>query len=178
MNKVYYIAPIVALALFAAYTWNFNKGYEQKEAVKAAQVREVREAKLKTEAEARKKAMEDAVASQQRIKQERLEKEADEVRKKEARQASIDARDRSYREQEKQARQAERIKKDIRTEQEAVAKLDGSIKYAQGEKTFEAEFIKKAEQNVASLTDILTKIDAAEAARAAAAAQPATKSKS
>lgn len=173
MNKVYFIAPIAALALFAGYTWHFNQEFEQKEAAKAAHVREVREAKLKIEAEARKKAIDDAVASQAKLKKERLDKEAEEARKKEARQASIDARDRSYREQEKLARQVERLKKDIRVEEEAIAKLDGSIKYAQGEKAFETEFITKAQQNVAALVEILSKIDAAEAARAAAAAQPA-----
>ena len=173
MKKIYFIGPIAALVLFAAYTWHFNQEYEQKEAAKAAQVRSLREAKLKAEAEARKKAIEDAVASQARLKKERLDKEAEEVRKKEARQAAIDARDKSYREQEKIARQVERVKKDLRNEQEAVAKLEGSIKYTEGEKAFETEFIKKAQQNVAALQDILTKIDAAEAARAASAAQPA-----
>ena len=172
MKRIYYIGPLAALALFAAYTWSFNQEYEKKEEAKAAYVRSVREAKLKTEAEARKKAMDDAVASQEKLKKDRLDREAEELRKKEARQASIDARDRSYREQEKLARQVERIKKDIRTEQEAVGKLDGSIKYAQGEKAFENEFIGKAKQNVAALAEILTKIDAAEAARTAAAAQP------
>jgi len=173
MNKIYYIGPIAALLVFAAYTWHFDQEFDQKEAAKAAAVRTAREAKLKSEAEARKKAMDDAVASQARMKKERLDKEAEEQRKKEARQAAIDARDRSYREQEKLARQVDRIKKDIRVEEEAIAKLDGSIKYEQGEKAFETEFITKAQQNVAALVDILSKIDAAEAARAAAAAQPA-----
>jgi hypothetical protein len=171
MKRIYFIAPMVALALFAIYSWHFNQEFEAKEEAKAATIRSARDNKLKSEAEARKKAMSDAIASQEKLKKDRLDREAEEVRKKEARQASIDARDRGYREQEKLARQVERIKKDIRVEEEALTKLDGSIKYAQGEKTFENEFIGKAKQNVAALAEILTKIDAAEAARAAGAAQ-------
>lgn len=178
MKKIYYIGPIAALAVFAAYTWHFNQEFDLKEAEKANQARIVREAKLKAEAEARKKAIDDAVATQQRLKKERLDKEAEEAAKKEARQAAIDARDRSYREQEKLVRQVERVKKDVRTEQEAIAKIEASIKYSEGEKAFEHEFIKKAQQNLAGLTEILTKIDAAETARAAAAATPPTKTNS
>lgn len=55
------------------------------------------------------------------------------MRKKEARIASIEARDRSFREQEKISRQTDRLKKEIKIEEDAIAKLDGSIKYNKAE---------------------------------------------
>jgi len=170
MKKIYFIGPIATFAVFAAYTMHFNKEYEAHEAQVALEAKTVREAKLKVEADARKKANEEAMASQARLKKERLDKEAEELRKKEARQAAIDARDRNFREQEKLARQVERIKKDIKVEQDALAKLDGSIKFNNAEKAFHGQFIEKAKQNITYLTDLLTKIDAVEVAHASAAA--------
>lgn len=176
--KIYYIGPVVALAVFAAYTWQFNKGYEAKEAEKVAVAKAAKELKLKTEAEARKKAVDEAVAAQKKLKQERAEKEAEEVRKKEARQTAVDARDRANREQDKLNRQLERLKKDLKNEQDAIAKLDASIKAANTEKEYQGVYVAKAKQNVAALTEILGKIDSAEAARAAAAAAAAQAAKS
>ncbi|PTY07891.1 hypothetical protein DB347_06590 [Opitutaceae bacterium EW11] len=175
MKKLYFIGPIAALGLFAAYTLQFNKAYDAREAQKAAEARIAKEAKLKSEAEARKRALEDAVASQQKLKKERADKEAEETRRKESRQAAIDARDRSLREQERLSRQLDRLKKDVKTEQDAIAKLEASIKYNRDEKTFFNEFVAKAQKNAAAYTELLTKIDAAEAARLAAAAEASKK---
>jgi len=170
MKKIYFIGPIAAFAAFAAYTMHFNKEYEAHEAEVVLEAKIAREAKLKIEADARKKAIDDAMASQARLKKERTEKEAEELRKKETRQAAIDTRDRNFREQEKLGRQIERIKKDVKLEQDALAKLDGSIKFNNAEKAFHAQFIEKARKNIVYLTDLLTKIDAVEGAHASAAA--------
>ena len=170
MKKIYYIGPLVSFAVFAAYAMNFNKSYDAHEAQRAVEAKIVREAKLKVEAEARKKAIDDAMAAQARLKKERLDREADEMRKKEARIASIESRDRSFREQEKISRQIDRLKKEIKIEEDAIAKLDGSIKYNKAEKVFIAEFTEKARQNIAYLTDLLTKIETVEIARATPAA--------
>ena len=169
--KLYYIGPIAALAAFAAYTMQFNKSYDAKAEAKAVEARSIKEARLKAEADARKKAMDDAVAIQAKLKKEREKKEAEEASRKEARQAALDARDRSFREQEKLARTLERLKKEIKIEQDAIAKLDGSIKFNQAEKKFIVEFVSKAEKNVAMLTELLTKIDTAEAVRVAESAK-------
>lgn len=170
MKKIYYIGPLVSFAVFAAYAMNFNKSYDAHEAQLAVEAKIVREAKLKVEAEARKKAIDEAMAAQARLKKERLDREADEMSKKEARIASIEARDRSFREQEKISRQIERLKKEIKIEEDAIAKLDGSIKYNKAEKVFIAEFTEKARQNIAYLTELLTKIETVEIARATPAA--------
>jgi len=174
--KIYFIGPIAALAVFAAYTWHFDKEYDVKEAMKAAEVRESHEAKMKSEAEARKKAIDDAVIAQKALKKERADKEAEEAHKKEARQIAIGKRDQSFKDQEKLAHQADRLKRDLKTEEEAVAKLDASIKATVAEKEFQTQFIVKAKENEAGLADLLAKVNAADQARAAAAVAPATKS--
>jgi len=165
MKKIYYIGPLVTFAVFAAYTAHFNTSYDAHEAQVAIEAKATRDAKLKVEAEARKKAIDDAMAAQARLKQERLDREAEEMRKKEARQAAIDTRDRNFREQEKIARTIERLKKEVKIEQDAIAKLDGSIKFNKAEKTFIGQFTEKARQNISYLTDLLTKIEAGEIAR-------------
>lgn len=170
MKKIYYIGPIAALLLFGAYTWHFNKGYEQREAEKVAQIKAATEARMKAEAELRKKAIDEAMAVQNRLKKERAEKELAETKRKEARQLAIDTRDKYFREQEKLTRTVDRLKKEIRQEEDIVAKIDGSIKYQENEKKFQVTYVEKALKNVAALTDVLKQIDTAEAARSAAAA--------
>jgi len=165
MKKIYYIGPLATFAVFAAYTMHFNQSYDAHEAQVAIEAKATREAKLKVEAEGRKKAIDDAMAAQARLKNERLEREAEEMRKKEARQASIDAKNLNYREQEKLARQVERLKKEVKVEEDAIAKLEGSIKYNKAEKVFISQFTEKARLNLTYLTDLLTKIEAVEVAR-------------
>jgi len=172
--KIYFIGPIAALAVFAAYTWHFDKEYDAKEAAKALEVREAHDAKMKSEAEARKKAIEEAVIAQKTLKKERADKEAEEARRKEARQLAIEKRDQSFKEQEKLAHQAERLKRDLKTEEDAVAKLDATIKATIAEKEFQTQFIVKAKENEAGLAELLTKVNAADQARDAAAASAAT----
>jgi colicin import membrane protein len=175
--KIYFIGPIAALAVFAAYTWHFDKAYDANEAAKAAQVREAHDAKIKGEAEARKKAIEEAVLAQKALKKERADKEAEEARKKEARVTAIEKRDQSFKEQEKSGHQAERLKRDLRNEEEAVAKLDASIKATIAEKEFQGQFIIKAKENVVGLADLLAKVNAADQAHAAVVTTaPTTKS--
>lgn len=170
MKKIYFIGPIAAFVAFAAYTMHFNTEYEAHEAQVALEAKTVRDAKLKAEADSRKKAIDEAMASQARLKKERTDKEAEEQRKKDARVAAVETRDRNFREQEKLSRQIERIKKDIKLEQDALAKLDGSIKFNNAEKSFHAQFIEKARQNIVYLTDLLNKIESVEVAHASAAA--------
>ncbi len=165
MKKIYYIGPLAAFAVFAAYTMHFNKAYDAHEEQVAIEAKAAREAKLKVEAETRKKAIDEAMIAQARLKKERLDREAEEMRKKDARQASIDSKNLNYREQEKLARQIERLKKEIKVEEDAIAKLDGSIKYNKAEKVFIGQFTEKARQNITYLTDLLTKIEAVEVAR-------------
>ena len=73
--------------------------------------------------------------------------------------ATIDARDKAYREQEKSARQIERVKKEIEAERAELAKLAAARKEAEAEKAFLADFVAKAQTNVQALQTLLAKLN-------------------
>lgn len=177
MKKAYFIAPLAALAVFIGLYANFQSGYKARETAKIEQQKLAREAKIKAEIDARREAVEEALKSQEARKKEREAKEAKEKLEKEARQAALDARDRVYRDQEKLARQIDRLKKDIALEKEGLAKVQEAKKAALSEQAFLKEFVSKAEANAKSLEDLLNKIAAAETARAAAEAAAAAAKK-
>lgn len=169
-SYIYFLVPLIGLIAFGAVYWNFSQGYEAKIAEKARLVRVAKEEKLKAEAQNREKAIKDAIAAQDRRKAEKAEKEAKEKADQEARQLALEARDKANRDQLKLAQQIERLEKDIKVEKEAIAKLEEDRKRAADEEQFLKTYVKQAEANTKSLTEVLDKINAADAARAAAEA--------
>lgn len=171
MPKVYFIAPLVALALFAAVFLNFKSGYREREQVRQTEIASAKEAKLKSEADARRAAIEDALRSQEQRKKEREAKEAADLAEKAARQLVIDAREKAFRDQEKLIRQLERVRKDIIAEKDTLAKLEAVKIAAVAERDFLLAFVQKAEASAKKFEAVLTRLDAAERARASEAAQ-------
>ncbi len=174
MKKAYLFAPIIALLLFIAIYWNFHSGYQARETARQELLQAEKKAKLDAEVEARRKAVDDAVKAQEIRKKEREAKEAADRLRQQERQTVIDARDKAFRDQEKNARQLERLKADLATEKQSLAKLTEARTALTAEETFLREYVRKAEANVKALEAVLVKIAAAEAARQAAE----TKSKS
>lgn len=167
---IYFLFPLVGLIAFGALYWNFSQGYEAELAERERIIRVEKEEKLKAEAKNREKAIKDAIAAQERRKQEKAEKEAKDKADQEARQLALEARDKANRDQLKLAQQIERLEKDIKVEKEAIAKLEEERKRAADEEQFLKTYVKQAEANTKSLTEVLDKIIAADAARAAAEA--------
>lgn len=159
MKKVYFIAPLAALALFMVVYFQHRSGQIARDKAKQEQVVAARDAKLKAEQDARKAAMADAVRAQEIRKKDRDAKAAREVVEKEARQVAVDARDKAYREQEKLSRQIERVKLDLAKEKTELAKLAETQKVAATEKTFLQDFVQKAQVNVQSLQAVMTKLN-------------------
>lgn len=174
---VYFLVPLVGLIAFGALYWNFSSGYEAELERKALVVRQAKEGKLRQEAKDREQAIKDAVAAQERRKVEKAAKEAKEKEDQEARQLAVEARDKANRDQMKLAQQVERLEKDIKVEKDAIAKIEEDRKRAADEEAFLKTYVKQAEANTKSLTEVLDKITAADAAKAAADALAAAKSK-
>lgn len=174
---VYFLVPILGVIAFAAVYWNFSSGYEARLAEKAAIVRQAKEDKLRKEAKDREIAIKEALASQERRKAEKAAKEAKEQADQEQRQLAIEARDKAFRDQVKLSQQVERLEKDVKVEKEAIAKIEEEKKRAVEEQAFLKDYVKQAQANTKSLTEVLDKITAADAARAAADALAAAKSK-
>jgi hypothetical protein len=174
---VYFLVPILGLVAFAAVYWNFSQGYEARLAEKQRIIRQQKEDKLKVEAKNREKAIQDALAAQERRKAEKAAKEAKEQKDQEERQAAVEARNKAERDQQKLSNQVERLQKEVKVEQEAIAKIEEDRKRAQEEQTFLKEYVRQAQANTKSLSEVLDKIVAADAARAAADALAAAKAK-
>ena len=169
-SYIYFLVPLIGLIAFGALYWNFSEGYEAELAERERIIRVEKEEKLKAEAKNREKAIKDAIAAQERRKEEKAEKEAKEKADQEARQLALEARDKANRDQLKLAQQIERLDKDIKVEKEAIAKLEEERKRAADEEQLLKTYVKQAEANSKSLTEVLDKIIAADAARAAAEA--------
>lgn len=172
-SYIYFLVPLIGLIAFGAVYWNFSAGYEAELAEKARIQKEAKEAKLREEAKNREKAIKDALAAQERRKIEKAEKEAKQKADEEARQLAVEAQRKAERDQQKLANQIERLEKEIKVEKEAIAKLEGERKQAMEEENFLKTYVKQAEANTKNLTEVLDKIVAADAARAAAEAQAA-----
>ena len=170
MNKVYFFGPLVALCLFVGVYSVYRGDFKEREAAKATAVATAQKAKLEAEQAGRKAAMADAIRAAEQRKLEKAAKEAKDKADKEARQAALDARDKAYREQEKFAKQAERLKKEIETEQAVFAKLVAERKAAEAEKSFLQDFVTKAQTNVEALQTLLVKLNTATPAPASAPA--------
>jgi flagellar biosynthesis GTPase FlhF len=169
MNKTYFIAPFVALLIFSGFYVTHKSGLEGREKAKAVAAEAALKAKNDAELEARKVAMADAIKAAEERKKEKEAKALKEAADKEARQAAIDARDKAFRDQEKSAKQIERLKKDLEVEQAALAKLAAERKEAEAEKAFLVDFVAKAQANVQALQAMLTKLNAPPAAPVASA---------
>lgn len=176
-NYAYVLVPLIALIIFGAIYWNFNTHYEAKLAEKARQEQAAKRAKLEQEAKDREKAIKDAVAAQEQRKAEKAIRDEKLKADQEARTAAQQAREKARIDQDKFNRQVERLEKEIDVEKAAIAKIEADNKSLVDRETFLRTFVKQAEDNTKSLTDVLTKIDAADKANAAAAAAAAAKAK-
>lgn len=176
-NLIYFLVPVVGLVVFGLFYWNFASKFEAREAAQKAKVRAEKEAKLEKEAKDREKAIKDAVAAQERRKAEKAAKEAKDKADQEARQLAVDARDKANRDQIKLLQQKERLEKDIKEEQTAIAKLQQDKKDALDEQAFLKNYVKQAQANSQSLHEVLDKIAAADKARAEAEAAAAKAAK-
>ncbi len=166
---IYFLVPLVGLIAFGAVYWNFNAGYEQREADKISAFKKQRNDKMLEEARLREKAVKDAVVAQEKRKKEKEVKDAKDRKDKEDRENANQARAKAFRDAEKLQKQAERLSKDIGTVKEEVAKIEEDKKRSADEALFLKGFVKKVEGNAKALNDVLEKIAAADAAAEAAA---------
>jgi preprotein translocase subunit SecF len=176
-NYIYFLVPLIGLLIFGAVYWNFSKGLAEREARRVAAEKQKKEDKLRKQARDNEQAIKDALAAQAKRKAEREAKEAKDKADKEARALAVEARDKANRDSQKLNQQVERLEKEILTEKDAITKLEAEKKKSADEQAFLHEYVKKAEDNVKNLLQVLDKIAAADAARAAADAAAAAAAK-
>lgn len=178
MKKAYVILPTLLMLIFFGFWWNFKSDYEAQQAAEKEQKRLEKIAKLEKEAMDRKKAIEDALASQEVRKKEKAERDAKLQADREQRQADIEARRQADREQQKLARQVTRLQADVYEEKQLLEDLEEQKRVLIAEEAFLLEYVAKANKNEESVTKVILRIQAADAARAKAVAAAAAAAKS
>ncbi len=175
MNKVYIFVPILCLAGFSFIYWNAHSELVQRaeNARKAAE--DARQKKIADEVAAREKAYKDAIATAEKRKKEKAEREAQDQANRDARDALLNEREKMRLESDRLARLIERQTKDIEVEKEDLNKIEEQKRGYLAEQEFLRSYVKQAETNQKGLEDVLTKIAAADKAAADAAKAAATK---
>ncbi len=168
MKKVYFLAPLLALIAFGMLYASHRGGMREREERKATEQRAADAAKLQAEQDARRVAMADAVAAAEKRRLEKIAKEAREKAEREARQLAVDARDQAYRDQEKAARQLERLQKEIEAAEADLDTLLAAQKTAAAERAFLQDFVTRAQANARALETLLTQLARPAAATTAA----------
>jgi CHASE3 domain sensor protein len=182
-SYAYFVAPVVLLLIFFfGFYWNAHKNYEERAQNKIKEEREQKRAKLEKEAKDREKAVEAALALQEKRRAEKKAKDAKEAREKEERELARQARDKAGREADRLEAQAKRLQKEIDVEKTELTQVQALRKRTIDEQAFQREYVKKAEDNQRNLMGVLERIAAADkaiedAAKAAAAAEAAAKAK-
>lgn len=174
-SYVYFIAPLVGLGLFAGVYWKYASTYDARLEAAATAQRKIKEGKIHDENMLKKKAVEDAIAAQDRRKQEKALKEAKDQEDRDRRDHSVQARNKAKEDSRKFSDQVKRLDRDVEENKKEMAKIEEDKKHSVDEQAFLREYVKKAEANQKSLGIVLEKIAAAdkaaeEAARAAALA--------
>jgi flagellar motility protein MotE (MotC chaperone) len=172
-TKIYIIAPIVFLAIFGAYYWNFSSKYEAQQALVVQAAKEKKLATLKAEAEAREAAIHDALEAQKQRKADRAARDEKERKQKDDRENARLEAEKADQEAQKLQRQAEKLTKDVATAKEEIAKIESEEKRSNEELVFLKQYISEANANKGRLADVISKIEAADLAVAKAAAAAA-----
>lgn len=175
-SYVYFIAPVVGVAIFGAVYWKYAAGYEAKIEAMAKKQADERKAKIDKDNEAKRAAVEAAVASQEKRKKEKAEKDARDAKEKEDREQAVQVRNKTQEDSRKFQETVSRLKREVELNKKEIAAIAEDKKRSLDEQAFLREYVKKAETNTAQLRGVLEKIEAADkaaadAAKAAAAAK-------
>jgi len=175
MKKLYFILPVIGVLVFGAFFWRFNADFESRELAKKEAQRQEHDAKIRADLEAKRKAIEDAIALQEKRKVEKAEQAKRAEEEKQVQLDLKDAADRARDERDRVLRQVDRLKTEISVEESALKKLASDKASLIAEDEFLLKYVKLAEDNQKSLEEILAKIERVDKDAATAAAQAARK---
>jgi hypothetical protein len=176
-SKIYFIVPLIVLAAFVAYYMKFSSEYEQKQQAQIAADKAAKAEKIRLENLSKEKAVEDAIAAQKVRTQERLARQAREQKQKDDKEYAMLAAGKADLEQQKLARQVEKLNHDVAAAKADIEKIQADTKQSQEQEEFLKKYVATAQENQAHLTQVLQKIADADAALAKAAALAAAEAK-
>jgi len=173
MKKIYVIFPVIGVLIFGAFFWSFNSEIEGREAAKKEAQRIERETKQRADLEAKKKAIEEAIALQEKRKVEKAEREKRAEEEKQVQLDLKDASDRARDERDRVLRQVDHLKTEIDVEVATIKKIADEKANLILENDYLLNYVKLAEGNKATLEEVLTKIKKVDDDAVIAAAQKA-----
>jgi len=163
-KHVYVIVPLLGLIIFVAYYWNFRAGYDRHQDEIALKARHDREEAIREQNRTREKAVQMALAEQERRKADREKHEAEENKRKDDRAAAYQARDQAAVVASQARDKADRLEKDVATVKEQIAKIRQDEKFLRADLANVESYVAKAQENVRALTGVTEKIAKADAA--------------
>ncbi len=161
MKKAYLLAPLLALLAFGVGYWHYAGQRAQELAMLRARAESDHTAALRQEAAQNELAVQAALAAQARRKQELADQAAREQADQAARHAALSDRDRARDESTRLTREADQLRRDLTTEQAALAALEREQTAALDEQVYLQKFNSKATANIGDLTAVLKKLAAA-----------------
>jgi hypothetical protein len=168
MKQTYWIAPLVALLIFAVGYGQFRREQRAREQARTAQLHASRSAHAAAEIEARRQAVVEAVRVQALRQKEREDREAHARRQQEDRQRILAARDSALKEHQALSRQLALLKQELTEQQRALAQLAATRRNALAEQVFLSQFLLQAEANGKALAALIAKLPPAESGRSPA----------
>jgi len=178
MKKLYFIVPIVLLAIFIFFFLGVKNDIHVKEEARKAQAEKDRQERLLKDEAARKAAYAAANEEAQRRIAEINAKQAEDKRQTEVRQQATDARDLAFRERNSLNTQVTQLTADLATAKEQLTKVQEQIKIQKAQ----VDYLKTSTTDVAQTKSLfenaLQKMENAERAfdqQQRAAAQAAAK---
>lgn len=171
MNKWYFGLPLVLVLAFAMYfVFVWDRQYEAGKEKIAAEQRAQREATLKAEMEARKKAVEEAkMLSEQRKAKHKADQDR-EAKEIADRREALGKRDKANKDVESLRRDITRLNDLIEVENRIIKDTDQETKEYLSEKEFLQKYVSLAQANAKRMLQMVGKIDEAEKKRAEAEA--------
>jgi chromosome segregation ATPase len=176
---VYFVVPVLGILIFAAIYWNYVSSHDAKIAERAATVKRLKQEAVDKENADKKKAYDEAMATQAKRTAEKKAKEAHDQKEKDDLDAANQALSKAGNESERLSKQLERLRVEVKNTKDEIVKIKEAERQSIAEEAFLKTFVVKDQENVKQLSAVIEKIDAANeaAAKAEAAARAAEKKK-
>ena len=173
MKKLYFIVPIVLLAIFIFFWVNAKNGIHAKEEARQAKIIKDQEERQRKEEAARKVAWEQANAEAQRRIEEYNERQRKEKEQNEQKTLLTDQRDIAFRENNTLSTQVKQLTDDLQLAKQQKGKIEEQIKIQKTQVDYLKTAVKDVVQNKTAFQTALEKLEAAEQAFARAEQQRA-----
>ena len=161
-NYVYFIAPMVGLAVFVGIYWQYAASYDDRIAEMHRKEVEAAQKKVDEDAKNRLIAAQSAFASQEKRKADKKIKDAKDAADKDARDQAQAVMRKAQNDAGKLTTRVKALNKDIEAEKNEVKKLEEEKKSLLAEQAFQRQYLKEAEAHVTALLATLDQIAVAD----------------